>query len=885
MIFLGLASNYKFSAALRHLFAHGSIDDSEALRWNLADYCQAPAAQVELYQTGRSALAAGLKALLPPGSPVLIPGLTCIAVVRAVKAAGLEPVYIDIDPETLQYDWQALEKTLADLAEIQKNPQTAGLSSKTKKTTPKIPVTNAQNTYFDQKTPESSAETAKFIDKNKHVCYNGGIVVQNTLGLPLDMSKLAPLAEKYHFALIEDLAHSAGRVYPDGRPVGSVGAMAAFSFGKGKAIDTIEGGALVLRESGLSAPVSPERPPRLSDRLRDRWYPFFGWLIRAGYHVGLGKIFTGVLLKIHWIARSANAPLDLNVRLTHWQAKLALPQLQTLTTTPLREHDFVADRSALLAALRRQGYHLEEIWYDTPVAPARYMAEADFPAARCPRTQQISETIINYPTWYPEKKLAPVREFVREWKKTHPLELSQNNQKSEQSSQKPDQVQGQHQEQSVSEPKSKDSQPSSRSLSQPKPESKSQPQLEPKSSSRFTLVSTHFSELTDSWQKVIQQFPEANFLQSPAWARTNELIGHQVRIAYLAGRAWCLMIIKNAKRGRYLEVPAGPLLDWRDTELVTAVFIELRRLARAERCVFIRFRPQLLAKATTEKTTQDGKNISGKTDQIPVLPDYQQLFRDLGAQPAPMHLHAEHTIILDLKKPESELLADLRRQTRYEVRRAAKLGIEVSWQNSEAIFREFHQVQAATAARQHFVPPDLKTLLAERAAFTASNQPDQSSSERTTFADSDNPSRPLSERADFANSDHPSQVSSEQVRLYVAKTASGEPIAYGLILISGREADYYEAASTDLNRKLPGAYALQWRVIQDLQKLGLERYNLWGIAPPGVENHRYSGVTTFKSGFGGESIEFVSAHDLVLRRARYLPDLVIERLRKKVRNL
>ena len=334
--------------------------------------------------------------------------------------------------------------------------------------------------------------------------------------------------------------------------------------------------------------------------------------------------------------------------------------------------------------------------------------------------------------------------------------------------------------------------------------------------------------IASQWQLATRLYPEANFLQSPAWGKMNELIGHKVIIEYNltdedgtvseAPKFWCLMVVKNAKRGRYLEVPGGPLLDWGNTEAKKAVFAKIRAIAKREKCVFVRLRPQVRAGAA-------------------------DVLGGLGLRRAPMHLHAEHTVILDLKKSEDELLAEMRRQTRYEVRRATKLGIKVSWQNDAETFREFQQIQSETAKRQHFVPPDLTTLLAEREAFA------------------------------------------ENARLYIAETVDGERIAYGLILIEGAEAEYFEAASTELNYKLPGAYALQWQVIRDLKALGIQRYNLWGIAPPGQKQHRYAGVTTFKTGFGGEVVEFVPAQDLVIKKFRYLFNLAVETLRKKRRHL
>lgn len=326
------------------------------------------------------------------------------------------------------------------------------------------------------------------------------------------------------------------------------------------------------------------------------------------------------------------------------------------------------------------------------------------------------------------------------------------------------------------------------------------------------------------WQDITAKFPEANFLQSPAYGEMNKLLGEKVITEEFGGKSGAhgraLMIVRDAKRGRYLEIPCGPLIDWSDKGIIKEVFARITEVAKQEKCVFVRIRPQLLASR---------ENL--------------QILADQGLKKSPMHLAAEHTVMIDLTRTEEELLAAMRRQTRYEVRRAGKLGIEVTKDNSEGIFKEFHEVQLETARRQGFVPPSLKVLQAEREAF------------------------------------------GDNIQIYTAKTTEGEPVAYGLIIRDGREGDYYEAASTPLNRKLPGAYALLWQAMRDLKADGYERFNLWGIAPAGQPEHRYAGVTTFKTGFGGEVVEYVPAHDLVISQIGYLKDLVVEKARKKRRHL
>ncbi|MBQ3464443.1 peptidoglycan bridge formation glycyltransferase FemA/FemB family protein [Candidatus Saccharibacteria bacterium] len=331
--------------------------------------------------------------------------------------------------------------------------------------------------------------------------------------------------------------------------------------------------------------------------------------------------------------------------------------------------------------------------------------------------------------------------------------------------------------------------------------------------------------MEDSWTKILQKFPSSNFLQSPLWAETNRLMGHKIVVQTFDDKAVYLGIVKDARRGRYLEIPAGPLLDWSDKPLKKSVFNDIIEKAKQNHCVFVRFRPQL------ENTEENQKLIRALKSS------------SLDLRPAPMHLHAQNTVLLDLNKSEDDLLMSMRRQTRYEVRRGEKLNLKVEEDSSENSIKTFHSVQAETAKRQNFIPPSLKELLAEKSAFK------------------------------------------DNLKLYIVKTPENQPIAYGLVLFYGQEAAYFEAASTELNYKLPGSPTLLWFAIKDMKNLGLSRFNLWGIAPPGVQNHRYSGVTTFKTGFGGRVVEYIPAADIVLDKFRYKIDELVETLRKKKRNL
>lgn len=322
---------------------------------------------------------------------------------------------------------------------------------------------------------------------------------------------------------------------------------------------------------------------------------------------------------------------------------------------------------------------------------------------------------------------------------------------------------------------------------------------------------------------VLSRHKEANFLQTANWGKVYEISGDKVyylgfyESEVLVGTA--LAIVKPARRGRYLEIPGGPILDWGDPALISAVFTELQKIAAENKCVFVRLRP----------------NIAD-------TPENRKVFEDNRLKASPMHLHAEHTVVLDLTRPEDQLLSDMRRQTRYEVRRAQKLGIKVSFSSEKSAFAEFYEVQKDTARRQNFIPSSQDFIFAQHEAFL------------------------------------------DKARIYKAEL-DGKVLAYGLIIMQSPEAIYHEAASTPANHSLPGSYALQWQIIKDAKSLGIERYNLFGIAPPNSPHHRYAGVTTFKTGFGGSQLSYLPAHDLVVDTLKYQITKIIEIIRKKKRKL
>jgi dTDP-4-amino-4,6-dideoxygalactose transaminase len=149
---------------------------------------------------GRMAFYYILKALdLPHGSEVIFPALTFWVIPEMARVLGLRPVFADVDPETFNMDPGAVARVITD---------------KTR-----------------------------------------AIVPTHLYGLPCEMDPILDVAAKHNLFVIEDCAHSLGALYR-GRPIGTFGDAAIFSFQTLKPLNTYGGGMAVLGHSWLAAKVA-----------------------------------------------------------------------------------------------------------------------------------------------------------------------------------------------------------------------------------------------------------------------------------------------------------------------------------------------------------------------------------------------------------------------------------------------------------------------------------------------------------------------------------------------------------------------------------------------------------------------------------------------------
>jgi len=327
-----------------------------------------------------------------------------------------------------------------------------------------------------------------------------------------------------------------------------------------------------------------------------------------------------------------------------------------------------------------------------------------------------------------------------------------------------------------------------------------------------------------TWENFLLSSPQASFLQSWNWGEFHQSLGKKIfRLGFyqhnqLQGLA--LLIKVKAKRGTYLECPGGPIINWTQPAYLQVLIHHLKTLKSTENISFLRLRPNILD-----------------------TPENRQILKAAGFIKSPMHLHAETTWILELDKSEEELLTNMRKNTRYSIKKAQKLGVKVTQSLDEKDVDLLYQLQLEAVKRHKFVPFSKDYFLKQLQAFKSSNQ----------------------------------------IQLFKA-SYQGQVLAISFIIFYGLEAVYHYSGSSNQHRHIPASYLLQWQAIKTAKARGLKRYNFWGITKTDDPKHRFAGVTLFKKGFGGHQLDYLPAHDLPLKSTYWLTHL-FEAFRRKSRHL
>lgn len=196
-----------------------------------------------------------------------------------------------------------------------------------------------------------------------------------------------------------------------------------------------------------------------------------------------------------------------------------------------------------------------------------------------------------------------------------------------------------------------------------------------------------------------------------------------------------------------------------------------------------------------------------------------------------LDIQPSKTLHLNLEKSEDDLLKEMHQKTRYNIRLAEKKGIKMVETNKER-FDEFWQLLDQTAGRDKFRPHGISYYKAML------DLPD-----------------------DF-------------MKLFFIED-KGKALACGIFSFFGDTATYLHGGSASESRNLMAPFLLQWEVIKKAKASGFKFYDFHGI-----DEKKWSGVTRFKKGFGGEEINYPGTFDMVYDEGWYQVYKMIRKVRR-----
>lgn len=334
------------------------------------------------------------------------------------------------------------------------------------------------------------------------------------------------------------------------------------------------------------------------------------------------------------------------------------------------------------------------------------------------------------------------------------------------------------------------------------------------------------------WEDFFLEIKEKTFLQSWYWGEFNEKMKNKIwrlgifKEKLLTGTALVLKI--KAKRGTFLLLQHAPSIKNSEQTLadkyqILSVLLEkLKKIAKEENCLFVRMNPLW---------ENNRKN--------------QEIFKKLGFRQSPMHASSyEATLKLDLSDSEENILKNMRKTTRYLIRKGKK-NQEIIIKKSEKLkdIEKYQELNKKVAQRQKFVPFSFKHL------------------------------------------ENEFQVFSQKKSLLVFGEYKKETVAAALVIFWSGIAFYHQAASDSKYGNLSLPYLVLWEAIKEAKKRKCLLFDFWGyVNPKAFKKHPWAGPTLFKMGFGGKIYQHIETQDLPLSK-KYWLTFSFEKLRKLKRGL
>ncbi|WIT11321.1 dTDP-4-amino-4,6-dideoxygalactose transaminase [Paucibacter sediminis] len=294
---------------------------------------------------------AAILADIGPGDEIIMPSYTFVSTANAFVLRGAVPVFVDIRPDTLNIDETKIEAAI---------------------------------------TPRTKA-----------------IVPVHYAGVACEMNRIMEIAQRHGLLVIEDAAQGVMSSY-QGRPLGSIGHMAALSFHETKNIISGEGGALLVNDARFI-----ERAEIIREKGTNRSQFFRGQVDKYTWTDMGSSYLPSELISAFLLAQTEEADRITQRRLMIWETYhrfLQQAELDGLLRRPTvpqgcghNAHMYylllpsLARRSAFIDTLKSQG--ISTVFHYVPLHSAPFGLRAGRAVGEMTVTNDLSERLVRLPLW------------------------------------------------------------------------------------------------------------------------------------------------------------------------------------------------------------------------------------------------------------------------------------------------------------------------------------------------------------------------------------------------------------------------------------------------------------------------------------------------------
>ncbi len=207
---------------------------------------------------------------------------------------------------------------------------------------------------------------------------------------------------------------------------------------------------------------------------------------------------------------------------------------------------------------------------------------------------------------------------------------------------------------------------------------------------------------------------------------------------------------------------------------------------------------------------------------------FEEALRNMGWQKAGVTTQPNQTDIIRIDKSDEELFKLFRPKWRRNINKGKRHSIKIYEVEDNAAVDKFYKVISDVAKRTDFVCKDVAYF---RRMWDVLSKNDE-------------------------------------IKIFIAEKDS-EVLATYLVIVSENVAYEIFGGSTLKGRDLEAAFLLKWKIIKKMRDEGKVYYDQWGVSPKEAKDHPLKGISYFKSGFGGEYVEFLTQYRRVYSKWVY----------------